>query len=346
MYYSSTESTLSGYKVYVVQRAAIQSQPIRSVTYFRIFCSAYVLLQTNWRNPSAKMTIVATSDTRNQTWAKDTSSFGHRMLKKMGWSEGKVSNCCSILEILRFLPREPPTIKIMSSHILFFVFFASLILLQGLGRKEDGSATHLRAVRRAEDTLGIGAETDAFGSNSWDQNKHNFSQVLGKLRENHSSSIVSVQSSKSIKADAGEPSRKKRKNASSSQVIQSEQLILAQNRVTSGHAAKVRKSKDMSTKSDEDMAAIFGMSVSEFKKSHVTKTPVSSNDDKNCAIQEKEKKSKKRERESTYEVCYEKNSHQYHQVSLSSCSEKCSIKAEKKKSKKRRGVDTLVAVCS
>lgn len=218
--------------------------------------------------------------------------------------------------------------------------------MQGLGKKEDGSATHLRAVRRAEDTLGIGAETDAFGSNSWDQNKHNFSQILGKLRENHSSSIVSVQSGKSIEAETCEPSRKKRKKASSSQVIQSEQLILAQNRVTSGHAAKVRKAKDMSTKSDEDMAAIFGMSVSEFRKSHVMKTPVGSNDEKNYAIQEKEKKSKKRERESTVEVCYEKNSQQYHQVTISSCSEKCSIKAEKRKSKKRRGADTLLTVCS
>jgi Pin2-interacting protein X1 len=39
-----------------------------------------------------KMTIVAAKDSRNLSWANDTSSFGHRMLKKMGWTDGKVSN--------------------------------------------------------------------------------------------------------------------------------------------------------------------------------------------------------------------------------------------------------------
>ena len=36
------------------------------------------------------MVIVNTEDTRNSSWAKDTSGFGHRMLAKMGWKEGKV----------------------------------------------------------------------------------------------------------------------------------------------------------------------------------------------------------------------------------------------------------------
>ena len=35
------------------------------------------------------MTIVASEDGRNAAWASDKSGFGHKMLAKMGWSEGK-----------------------------------------------------------------------------------------------------------------------------------------------------------------------------------------------------------------------------------------------------------------
>jgi len=39
------------------------------------------------------MTIVSCEeDTRNVKWAKDKNGFGHRMLSKMGWSEGTVGS--------------------------------------------------------------------------------------------------------------------------------------------------------------------------------------------------------------------------------------------------------------
>ena len=35
------------------------------------------------------MTIVATEDTRNSAWAENKAGFGHKMLAKMGWKEGR-----------------------------------------------------------------------------------------------------------------------------------------------------------------------------------------------------------------------------------------------------------------
>jgi hypothetical protein len=206
----------------------------------------------------------------------------------------------------------------------------------------------LRAVRRAEETLGIGANTDAFGTNCWDQRKHNFNQVLEKLKEKHSSSIISLQNNKTVSSDTWNTSSKKRKKEPYSSVSPTEQLILAQNRVTSGHAAKVRKSKDIATKSDEEMAAIFGMSVEEFKKSHdVTKAHVGYNGDGQCKAQENDKKkSKKRKKDSNLQVINEENKHGGSDQVFTSTAEKCGSKAYKKKSKKSRGEDHLIVVCS
>ena len=47
--------------------------------------------------------------TQNRAWAEDKSSFGYKMLMKMGWSDGK-----------------------------------------GLGKNEDGNATHIRIQKREE----------------------------------------------------------------------------------------------------------------------------------------------------------------------------------------------------
>lgn len=220
--------------------------------------------------------------------------------------------------------------------------------VQGLGKKEDGSATHLRAVRRAEETLGIGANTDAFGSNCWDQSKHNFSQVLDRLKENHSSSITVLPNSKSVSSsDACNTSSNKRKKEPYSKASSTEQLILAQNRVTSGHAAKVRKSKDIATKSDEEMAAIFGMSVEEFKKSHyVMKANVGCPVDGECKTQKTDKKkSKKRKKDSNLPVIKEECTAHSDRAFITSA-EKCGRKALKKKSKQTRGEGHLIAVCS
>ena len=140
-------------------------------------------------------------DTRNEAWAKDKSSFGHRMLAKMGWEEGK-----------------------------------------GLGKNKQGTVNNLRAVKRAE-SLGIGATTDLHGDEGFHVTKNNFLGVLERLKQEH---------------DTGKMDKKKKKKRKKKD---SEGLILAQNRVNAGHARKMRESKDLSKKSKEDMAAIFGMKV-------------------------------------------------------------------------------------
>lgn len=257
------------------------------------------------------MTIVAAKDSRNLSWANDTSSFGHRMLKKMGWTDGK-----------------------------------------GLGKKEDGTAMHLRAVRRTEETLGIGADTDAFGSNVWDQNKHNFSQVLERLKENHSLTMSTERSTKDTDTETRDgkglcasnvASKGTKKKLSSTLETKSTQLILAQNRVTSGHAAKVRHSKDLSTKSLEDMAAILGMRITEFQQlqqNTISSTVGACND---AFVQKQERKTSKRsiEKISTVELLYEKSIDKSQQFCVSTedvitCEEKCTRKDENRKSGEKK----------
>ena len=90
------------------------------------------------------MTIVAKAETRNSQWANDTSSFGRKMLAKMGW-KGDGS---------------------------------------GLGKEQQGSSVHLRAVRRVE-SLGIGAENDTFGDRGWRDTNAGFHGVLASLRREY-----------------------------------------------------------------------------------------------------------------------------------------------------------------
>jgi hypothetical protein len=202
-------------------------------------------------------------------------------------------------------------------------------ILKGLGKKEDGTAMHLRAVRRTEDTLGIGADTDAFGSNVWDQNKQNFSQVLERLKENHSLTMSTERSKKDTetetrsgkgKAASNVTSKATKKKLTSTLETKSTQLILAQNRVTSGHAAKVRHSKDLSTKSHEDMAAILGMRISEFQQ--LQQNTISSTVGATCNeafILKQERKTSKRsiEKISTVELLYEKSIEKSQQLCVS-----------------------------
>ena len=149
------------------------------------------------------MVIKNDADTRNEAWAKDKSSFGHRMLAKMGWEEGK-----------------------------------------GLGKNKQGTVNNLRAVRRAE-SLGIGATTDLHGDEGFHVTKNNFLGVLERLKQEH---------------DTGKDDKKKKKQKRKV-TKDGEGITLAQNRVNAGHARKMRESKDLSKKSKEDMAAIFGMKV-------------------------------------------------------------------------------------
>ena len=124
---------------------------------------------------------------------------------------------------------------------------------EGLGRRGNGNPLAIRAVRRSgEDTLGIGASTeDTTGTQGWSQTTQHFSQVLSNLQQQqqHNDDGASQEKKKSDK-------KKKKKKKKTK--IDKKTLVLARNKVTAGHAEKMRRSKDLSTKSAQDMAAIFG----------------------------------------------------------------------------------------
>jgi Pin2-interacting protein X1 len=231
------------------------------------------------------MTIVDTKDTRNEAWATNKSAFGYKMLAKMGWSEGK-----------------------------------------GLGKNDQGQANHLRAVRRAEDTLGLGAEIDSFGSSQWESNKNNFHGVLQSLKATHAvaaTAIESIQEEETEEADGlvktttitkdskkKKSSRKDKKGKRSN----SKKLVLAQNCVTAGHSAKWREAKDLSTKSDSEMAGILGMNVEEYRRNHKPQ-----NEDEENVVPKKTKSkssSKKRSRAAATEGESEMESKSTHPTSI------------------------------
>lgn len=169
-----------------------------------------------------------------------SNSFGRKMLEKMGWKGDGA----------------------------------------GLGKNQQGTSTHLRAVKRAE-SLGIGAETDAFGDSGWQQTNAAFHGVLANLKREHSNN------SSSIEADDKE-SRKKRKKEEKKRKKKEEKrrakaaanggdtgssssggnngIRLAQNKVQAGHARKMREAKDLRNKSAQDMAAIFGVKADFYKQ--------------------------------------------------------------------------------
>lgn len=169
-------------------------------------------------------------------------SFGRKMLEKMGWKGDGV----------------------------------------GLGKNQQGTSTHLRAIKRAE-SLGIGAETDAFGDSGWQQTNAAFHGVLANLKKEHSNI-----SSGSDDGDDSKEARRKRKKEEKKRKKKEEKrrakaaaaaaadggsssasgsgIRLAQNKVQAGHARKMREAKDIRNKSTEDMAAIFGVKADFYKQ--------------------------------------------------------------------------------
>jgi len=116
---------------------------------------------------------------------------------------------------------------------------------QGLGKNEQGMSTHLRVVRRVDESLGIGAKsTDRFGEDGYSSTHTKFVQVLSNLQTQHG---VSKQLEKT---------KKKRRTSTTAEAEGG--LVLATNRVSAGHAKKMRESKNLQSKSEEDLAAIFG----------------------------------------------------------------------------------------
>jgi Pin2-interacting protein X1 len=170
------------------------------------------------------MTIVSGPDHRNADWANDTSSFGQKMLLKMGWKQGN-----------------------------------------GLGKNQQGTSTNLRAVRR-EENLGIGAKTDLLGDEGFSVTSRNFHGVLATLQAEYGDSSKSSSS-----RDKRKEKKSEGKTNSSKKALDRKDsgLTLSSNRVTAGHAKKMRDAKDLTTKSKEDMAAIFGMKVEQYQSNSI-----------------------------------------------------------------------------
>lgn len=200
------------------------------------------------------MTIISGTEQRNSEWANDTSSFGQKMLLKMGWTQGK-----------------------------------------GLGKNQQGTSTNLRAIRR-EDGLGLGASTDKTGDLGFSVTSRNFHGVLASLKEHHGSTVDSQSSTSS----------KKSKKSKSKSLKRSESgLTMPSNRVTAGHARKMREAKDLNSKSKEDMAAIFGMKIEQYQQNSVwgrlsslgdsgVESSSSENEEKKTKKEKKKKKSSKK----------------------------------------------------
>ena len=102
---------------------------------------------------------------------------------------------------------------------------------EGIGKRNTNN-TALRALKRKEG-LGLGAKIESEGGNS--ESTNHFSAVLTSLQAHHETTPT-------------KKSKKKKKK-----------IRLPQNKVTAGHASKMREAK-FGAKSAEDMACIFGNS--------------------------------------------------------------------------------------
>lgn len=127
-----------------------------------------------------------------------------------------------------------------------------------------------------EDGLGIGASTDTTGDEGFDSTKKNFCNVLENLVSEYPDDPKTMRRKK----------RKRKKEKSSDETKDS--LNLAQNRVSAGHSRKMREAKDLTTKSNEDMAAIFGIKVDKYVSTSVwgkLKSSSLNNDQRNDNIE-------------------------------------------------------------
>jgi hypothetical protein len=110
---------------------------------------------------------------------------------------------------------------------------------KGIG-KRNCNATALRAVKRQEG-LGLGAKLETEGGQS--ESTDTFAAVLKNLQQHHGGT-----NDGGSKREKSEQSTKNKKASS---------LVLPQNKVTAGHAQKMRLAK-FGERSAEDLACIFG----------------------------------------------------------------------------------------
>jgi len=174
----------------------------------------------------------------------------------------------------------------------------------GLGKNQQGTSTNLRAVRRAE-SLGIGAENDAFGDKGWQDTNAGFHGVLASLKREYSTGGSDEDGVAKKKRKKEEKKRKKKeekrraKNGSGSSSSDGckDGVRLPQNKVLAGHARKVREAKDIRNKSSADMAAIFGVKADFYKQPRdwgvVTSDDSKNVNDSSDGLGEKKKKKSK-----------------------------------------------------
>ena len=114
---------------------------------------------------------------------------------------------------------------------------------EGVGKRNKSNTTSLRALKRQEG-LGLGAKKDSEGGNS--ESANHFASVLANLQAHHNPTTTTTTTTTKDKP----PKKKKSKT-------KKQKLTLPQNKVTAGHARKMRQAK-FGKKSAEDMACIFG----------------------------------------------------------------------------------------
>jgi hypothetical protein len=113
------------------------------------------------------------------------------------------------------------------------------------------------------------------GTSGWESTNDSFASVLEGLKQHHGGDS----SGSSSETDG---KKKKKRNPQTKK----KDLVLARNKVTAGHARKMRESKCLKSKSDHDIAAIFGTKLRNNEKSE-------SNTDTNDSDKRETKKRKK-----------------------------------------------------
>lgn len=151
---------------------------------------------------------------------------------------------------------------------------------EGLGKRKKGEQHALRAVKRTDEMLGIGA--DKHDPDSTHCHSSSFASVLSSLKQHHASGSSSS-------SDTDDDDNKKRKKSSKKKKKKPKaSLTLARNKVTAGHAQKMRHAKCLQNKSEKDMAAIFGTTPG----SHVLSTLIVKNEDDERPRKKKRKKTR------------------------------------------------------
>jgi hypothetical protein len=151
---------------------------------------------------------------------------------------------------------------------------------KGIGRR-NANTTALRAVKR-QAGLGLGAKMETEGGQS--ESANTFAAVLKNLQGHHG-----------VEEKKKKPNKKKQKG-----------LILPQNKVTAGHAQKMRQAK-FGEKSADDLACIFGNkdAVMTMPAIAAVAAPVSETSSDVGSVPEKKKKKDKKKKKRDSEAVQE-----------------------------------------